>query len=195
MPYGDPSVIFIKYEDILPDLKAQGLIEVADEQNLIRLEMGTESEVGVCHFADPASKVLPYPGAEVFSRPASDIPSIIEQMLSKVHLSEMLVIPVDRWRPIVDCIAFEMADDENWTEIDAMMAMHQNTRNALSVPRSETDVLIHMIRCLLANAEGPQQDIMITSDVRPVLFEIFSDGALSVTSDTSMAEQLARSAV
>ncbi len=195
VPIGDPSVIFINYEDILPDLTAQGLIEVTDEQNLVRLEMGAESEVGVCHFADPASKVLPYPGAEVITRPASELPNIIEQMLGKLHLSEMLVIPVDRWRPIVDCIAFEMAADENWTEIDAMMAMHQNTRNALSVPRSETDVLIHMISCLLANAEGPQQDIIITSDVRPVIFEVFSDGALSVTSDTVLVEQLARSAV
>lgn len=195
MHYGDPSVIFINYEDILPDLLAQGLIEVVDEDGLIRLEMGAEVEVEVYHVADPASRVVPYPGAAVISRPTSALPGIIEQTLNKLHLNEVLVIPVDRWSGIVDCIAFEMATDESWSEIDAMMAMHQNSRNALSISRSEMPVLIKMIRTLLAHAEGPAQDIIITSDVRPVLFEIFSDGALSVTSDIDLIEQFGRSAV
>lgn len=189
-------MLFVPYTDILPQLNAQGIVEVEDESNFVRLEIyPDDSSVHpnyIHHIADPGSKVLPYAEAEIFERSVDDLPDILDLLLTKLHLPELLVIPVGVWREIINCIAFDLASDPNWSEIDAMAALHQNTRNVLAVPRSETHVLINIIRALLNHAEGPQHDLILTSDRTPLLIEIFHDGALSVTSEYCFKDQLSR---
>ena len=200
-------MLFVNYADILPKLITLGIVEVEDENDLVRLEINpdlpdsalsvshhpsTGSQLHIHHISDPSSQVLPYPEAGLFSMSAAELPEVLDRVLSKLHLPDLLVIPVGVWRDVIDSIAFDLAADPNWTEIDAMAALHQNTRNALAVPRSETPVLINMIRALLNNAQGPQHDLIITSDSTLLLIELFHDGALSITSEFDLNDQITR---
>jgi len=185
-------VDFVKYQEIVPALTEQGVVEVADEANLIRLEMDPDRPFTIRHIRDPESQVQPYPDAAVDERPKSELPEIIEHVLGKLHLNEVLVIPVGVWREVIDCVAFDMAEKEEWGEIDAIAAMHQNTRNALAIPRGETRVLIDMLRALFNHADGPKHDLIITSDVKPLLLEVFYDGAISVTCEAGVGDEIAQ---
>lgn len=183
---------FVQYREVLPGLQEQGLIEAADEEALTRLEIEPQPRLKTLHLRDPLSRVPPYPDALVLDRPKEDLSGILEQALDRIHLSEVLVIPVGQWRDIIDCVAFDLASDEQWQEIDALAALHQNTRNALAVTRGETRVLVEMVRSLLANGSSARHDLTITSDVAPLLIEVFHDGALSLTWEGAIVDHLVK---
>lgn len=184
---------FVQYREVLPGLQEQGLIETADDAGLTRLEIEPQPRLKTVHVRDPQSKVQPYPDAIVIDQPKADLAGLLEQALDRIHLSEVLVVPVGQWRSIIDCVAFDLAADEEWQEIDRLAALHQNTRNALAVTRGETRLLIDMVRSLLTNATEPMQDLCITSDVAPLLVEVFHDGALSITWDGSIVDSICKS--
>ncbi len=183
---------FVQYREVLPGLQEQGLIEAADEDGLTRLEIEPQPRLKTLHLRDPDSRVTPYPDALVLDRPKADLSGILEQALDRIHLAEVLVVPVGQWRDIIDCVAYDLAADEEWREIDALAALHQNTRNALAVTRGETRLLIDMVRSLLANGSSPRQDLAITSDVAPLLVEVFHDGAISLTWEGAIIDSILR---
>ncbi|MFG0328752.1 MAG: hypothetical protein ACF8PN_02530 [Phycisphaerales bacterium] len=183
---------FIQYQEVFPALKQQGIVEAKDDENLIRLEVEPSDKLKTIHIKDPASETPPYPDARVFERSREELARLIDAILNKIHLTEVLVVPVGTWRDIIDCAAYELAEDEAWLEMDAIAAVHQNTRNPLAVTRGETNVLIDMIAALVKNAESSKQDLTITSDVRPMLIEVFHDGAVSVTADVRIQDEILR---
>ncbi|MCC6908389.1 MAG: hypothetical protein IT430_10645 [Phycisphaerales bacterium] len=181
---------FVQYREVLPGLQEHGLIEATDEAGLTRLEIEPQPRLKTLHVRDAASKVQPYPDAVVVEHPKAELAEFLEQALDRIHLSEVLVIPVGQWRAVIDCVAFDLAADEEWREIDALAALNQNTRNALAVTRGETRLLIDMVRSLFNNGSEPSQDIAITSDVAPLLVEVFHDGAISLTWDGAIIDAL-----
>lgn len=181
---------FVQYREVLPGLQEQGLIEAADDEGLIRLEIEPQPRLKTLHVRDPASRVPPYPDAVVLERPKADLNEILEQCLDRIHLAEVLVIPVGLWRDVIDCVAYDLAADEEWREIDALAALHQNTRNALAVTRGETCLLIDMVRSLLSHGSSPRHDLAITSDVVPLLVEVFHDGAVSLIWEGAIIDSL-----
>ena len=122
---------FVQYREVLPGLQEQGLIETADDAGLSRLEIEPQPRLKTLHVHDPSSKIPPYPDAIVITRPKSELADFLEQVLDRIHLNEVLVIPVSQWRSVIDCVAFDLAADEEWQEIDRLAALNQNTRNAL----------------------------------------------------------------
>lgn len=187
-----PKVEFIQYSEVSKNLADQGVVEAADG-DLMRLELEPSDSLRTIHVRDSSSRVQPYPDARVKERAKNDLPNLVEEILGRLHLTEVLVIPIRNWRSIIDTVAFDMAEDEDWIEMDAIAAMHQNTRNPLAVTRGETHVLIDMIRAIFNHGESPDQDLTITSDVTPVLIEIFPDGAVSVTSQAAICDEIDKS--
>jgi len=186
-------VEFIRYEEVLSGIKEQGIMEVEDEAGLTRFEIEPDDHLSILHVKSPQSTIAPLPEAHVHERDRDTLPGLVDELLGRLHLNEVLVVPVKNWRQIITTVAYDMADNEEWQEMDTISAMHQNTRNPLAIIRGETPVLISLIEALLKNAETPSHDLMITSDVSPLLIEIFHDGALSITCDSFNAEELIKS--
>jgi hypothetical protein len=186
------SVEFVGYPEVLPRLREHGLEEFEDPDGCVRLEMPATEGTRSLHVKAPTSHVVPYPEAEVFECDKEELAELVGQFLSRMYLSEVLIVPVSTWREIIDCVAYDLASDEDWLEMDAISAVHQNTRNALAVTRAETSVTVEMIRALLKNADSPRQDLCIVSEVTPLLVEVFHDGAVCVSCLEGVAEELAR---
>lgn len=184
---------FIAYEEVLTGLREQGVVEVEDDNGFIRLEIEPAPRIKILHIKCSDSKAQPYPDAVILERSKADLPQAVRYILGKLHLNEVLVIPVGTWRQLIDCIAFDLAEDESWLEIDAIAAMHQNTRNPLAIIRGETQVLISMIEALFNLADSQAHEIMITSDIVPLLIEVFHDGAISISCATNIADELSKS--
>lgn len=181
---------FIEYSEIITGLTQLGVVEVADGNELIRLEVDPTPKIRTVHVADPESKTPPYPDATVIKKPKAELPEVLEEIIGRIHLAEVLVIPVCNWRAIIDCVAFDLAGDEAWQEVDAIAAVHQNKRNALAITRGETTVLIDMVRAIFNNGSDATQDLVITSDVSMILVEVFFDGAISVTGESRFLSEL-----
>jgi hypothetical protein len=46
------------------------------------------------------------------------LPKTVEHILHKLHLSQVLLIPVSKWRHLFDAVAFSMAENEEWQAVD-----------------------------------------------------------------------------
>lgn len=183
------AVEFLEYREVLPALMRQGLAEAEDDAGLIRLEFDPNPRLKCTHVKDPGSTFPPYPDAAVKEKAKDALPEMIRHVVAKMNLNEVSVIPVGAWRDVLDCVAFELANDEHWREVDALAAMHQQTRNPLVFAKAETPILGKMVQALLKGGTTPRHDIIITCDSRPLLLEIFHDGAFSLTCEAGMAEQ------
>lgn len=181
---------FVEYQDVLPALKDLGVEEVEDGDGLSRLELGPSKNLKIIHVKAPESRVDPYPEAEVSERSKDEIAELVRELLNRLHLAELLVVPVSTWRDVITCVAYDLAEDEEWQEMDAVSAIHQNTRNPLAITQPEYNVLNDMIASLFRNGESPKHDVIITSDMAPLLIEIFHDGAISITSDPSVSTHI-----
>lgn len=179
---------FVVYQDVLPGMQELGVVEVEDADGLSRLELEPGKNLKVIHVKCPASRVEPYPEASmVVDRSREEIERLLQHILHRLHIAEVLVIPVSCWREVINCVAYDLASDEAWQEMDAVSAIHQNTRNPLAVTPAEYHVLYEMVVSLFNNGSGPRHDLVITSDVAPLLIEVFHDGALSLTCDLSVS--------
>ncbi len=183
-------VEFVKYDEILPGFREQGLLEAIDDDDCLRLEMESLDRFGIVHLNDPVSTVPPFPGAVTIQSTIAELPDLLRQILDKTHLDEVLLVPNGQWCDIFDTVAYALASNELWLSIDAIAAMHQNTHNPLSVARSETLILVDLVQAIFDNASSPKQELMLTSDVVPFLVEILYDGAISITCEKPLAEEL-----
>lgn len=183
------AVEFLEYREVLPALTRQGLAEAEDGEGLIRLEFDPDPRLKCVHYKDPASTFPPYPDAAVKEKSKDALPELVRQIIVKMNLNDVQVIPVGAWRDVLDCVAFELANDEHWREVDALAAMHQKTRNPLIFAKAETPILAKMIKALLTGGTTARHDVIITSDARPLLLEIFHDGAFSLTCESGMSDQ------
>ncbi|MBL1218612.1 MAG: hypothetical protein D8M59_14100 [Planctomycetes bacterium] len=183
---------FIEYQAVLPGLRDQGITEVEDDQGRIRLEADPSPTLQVLHFKSETSTTPPYPDARILDRAKENLPAEIIEILGRLHLNEVIVVPVCEWQGVIVCAAYDLANDETWIEFDAVAALHQKTRDPLAVTRGEFSVLQVMIKAILENGESPAQDLIITSDLIPLLIEVFPDGTVSVTCRQDVADELVR---
>lgn len=183
---------FIEYQEVLPGLRKQGITEVEDDRGMIRLEAEPDPSLQVLHLKCDGSTTPPYPDARILDRQKDHLAAEVIGILGRLHLNEVLVVPVCNWQGVIVCAAYDLAADETWIEFDAVAALHQTTRNPLAVTRGEFSVLEVMIRAILENGESPTHDLMISSDLIPLLIEVFPDGAVSVTCKHDVAEELVR---
>ena len=109
------------------------------------------------------------------------LPAFIEQVIHRLNLTDVLLIPVGKWRHVFDAVAFSMAANEAWQEIDAAATVELNTRDPLLCGPADFQLVIELIRALLSDAEEPEQGLMLTATALPVIVEIVPDGAIRLS--------------
>jgi len=174
-------------------MEQHGIVEHAHDG---RVEFSLHQPGG--RTASPTETVVFAPGATDYDAdrsiitPAAALPEIAERLLHKAHIAQCVIIPVGRWRPILDLLAFELATNEDWLDIDADATLHQNTRDPLGLT-SKSRHVVALIAASLFPAADPALDLTIASLDSPFVLELRSEPALILHGPQAMAENLAAS--
>jgi len=174
-------VDFVKEQEALEVLQECGLEQTPVGEDLVYLRMNENDDVVHLHLASEDSTVEPHDGAKVLTTPKDQFASILEHIIHRLHLDQILLIPVGKWRKVFDCVAFSLADNEDWQEFDATATVELNRRDPLLCGPPDYQTVVSLIEALINDAEEPSQGLMITCTAAPLLAEIVPDGAVRLS--------------
>ena len=182
---------FVDHGETIKILKEQGLREVPDGENIIGLALEDSDNVVHLHLSFGDSACAPHEGADVIQIEKEQLPDAVEHLLHKLHLSQVLLIPVGKWRKVFDAVAFSLADNEEWQAIDAAATVVLNTRDPLLAEPVDFHTINALIKALLQDAEDRDQGLMIATTTAPLIVEIVPDGAVRISiGDPVLADEV-----
>ncbi|MCH8342841.1 MAG: hypothetical protein IH983_02520 [Planctomycetes bacterium] len=183
---------FVAYSEVMDLLKEQGVREVPDGDDRICLELVENKDVVHLHLACRESTSAPRPGATVVAVAKDRLPGVVEQIIHKLHLNQVILIPIAKWRKVFDAVAFSMAENEDWQAVDTAATVELNTRDPLLCDPGDFHTVNALIKVLISDADSPDQGLMITTTAAPVVVELVPDGAVRISiGDPVLADEVA----
>lgn len=171
---------FVNESEVKELLRQHRLKQVPQGENEVYLEMdGVDEQVHV-HLACAESEASIREGASVITIERNRLPGVVEHVIHLLHLDQMLLIPVGKWRRVFDAVAFSLAENDDWQVIDAAATVELNRRDPLLCEPADYHTLIALIGALFSDAESPDQGLMLVPTAAPVLMEIVPDGAVRI---------------
>lgn len=179
---------FVSYDDAIQLLGEAGV--VASSKGPDRLELDLDSETDrvhvrvTCEGAAGCCPELAPQGCTTVAVAKERLPELLEALFHKMRVQQLLVLPIGKWRNIFDAVAFSMAEVEEWQEVDATASVSLNTRDPLLCEPPDLHTLRALLGAILANAEGAEQGVLITTTVTPILVELHPCGCVHFTVTT-----------
>jgi hypothetical protein len=131
-------------------------------------------------------------GSRVIELPREQLADAIDEIVHRLHLKQVLLVPVGKWGKIFDAVAFSLADNEDWQEFDATATVERNTRDPLLCEPGDFHTLIALVQAILNDAQGPDQALLLTTTAAPLLVEISPEGTIKVCCGNQvMADEVA----
>jgi len=173
-------VEFVHENEVADLLDEHRLKRVPAGDDCVFLEMDTRDELVHLHLKSDESTAEPRNGATIHTVQRERLPQLVEHIIHLLHMEQVLLLPIGKWRKIFDAVAFSLADNEHWQEIDAAATVELNTRDPLLCEPADFHTLIALIEALLNDAENRDQGLMLVPTAAPVLIEIIPDGAVRI---------------
>ncbi len=170
---------FVHGSEVMGLLEAHGVVPTPGDEDRVYLRMTGPNSADVVriHLTTAAATTVPEEGARTISVEPEQIPDAIEGVIHKLHLNEILLVPVSTWRHVFDAVAFSLADNEDWQAVDTAATVELNSRDPLLCEPSDFHTVSALVRALLDDADRPEQGLMLASTGAPVLVELIPDGA------------------
>ena len=174
--------------DVLKDFR----IEPVADGDLMRMRMvETDAAVRLVVRAGDA-EIGDVEGMTVIDSPPERLPDILEGVLHRLHLEQVLIIPLAKWRDVFDAVAFSLADNEDWQEVDAAATVELNRRDPLLCRPADFATLQALLEALLPDAETLEHGVTLITPDRPLVVEVDPSGVLRLTLATQvLADEVA----
>ncbi len=172
---------FVAYDEVMELLREHGVREVADGDGRVCLELNGNQEVVHLHLASENSEIVPREGARVLRLDTQRLAGAVAHIIHKLHLSQVLLIPVAKWRNVFDAVAFSLAGNEDWQAVDTAATVELNSRDPLLCEPGDFHTINALIGALLKDAERPEQGLHVTTTAAPVMVQLVPDGAIRIS--------------
>ena len=172
---------FISENEVYEVLKEFGIERVQVNDDRIELQMHSDDLIVQFHLASKESRATPHDGSETITIEKERLSNVVEHMLHLMHVTQILLIPLGKWRSVFDAVAFSLAESEAWQAVDAAATVELNRRDPLLCEPADFSTINELISALFNDAESPDQGLMLVSSSAPILIEIVPDGALRVS--------------
>ena len=184
---------FVEESEVMDLLRHHGIGPApTGDADQAYLQMAEGGGVVRLHLAAPGTASTPDEGAQVVEVEAERLSSAIEDVMYKLRLTQLLLIPVGHWRHIFDAVAFSLAENEDWQAIDTQATVERNSRDPLLCEPGDFHTVSALMRALLNDADAPEQGLMLTTTEAPLLLEVIPDGAVRVSlGNQVMADEVA----
>ena len=120
------------------------------------------------------------PGARRVAAETGALPALISAILRKEHLREVALCPAMVWAPIVDLVAFDLAQDERWSDIDAEAALHLRTRDPLLLDAADLRLCETIAGAVFEHGEPDTHDFAVVAIGAPLTLNVLQRGRLVV---------------
>jgi len=179
-------VEFVSESEAFGVLEQFGIIPTPDpsDADFMPLTMQDQDDAVHVHVTNGESAATPRDGARVVEVEPGRLPKAVEHLIHQLHLSEVLLVPVTKWRAVFDAVAFSMASNEEWSEVDATATVELNRRDPMLFEPADYHTLIDLITALISDGEERSQGLVVVSPAAPVLLEIIPDGAVRMSFGT-----------
>jgi len=191
-------VEFVNQEEVVDLLDEYGIEEIGKGADCVFLQMGDGEGVVHMHLACPESSCKPRKGASMMPVAKDKLPQVIASMINRLHLNQVVLVPIGKWRTVFDAVAFSMAQNEikqvreDWQAFDAAATVELNTRDPLLCDPGDFHTIMALMRALLSDASNPDQGLLLIATASPVLVELVPDGAVRVSLGSQvLADELA----
>lgn len=171
---------FVQDVNLIEILEETG-ISVREEQGLHYLEMADDDEVVHFHLAEEGNDVPVRDGAKVYAMARDTFAGSIEDVIHKLRIDQVLLVPVSEWRNIFDAVAFSLATNEDWQEFDATATVKLNTRDPMLCEPADFQTLSALLQALVNDSDNAKQGLLITTTATPVLVEFVPEGAVRIS--------------
>lgn len=172
---------FVSPEEVAELFEEFGIERHSDGDERVHLQMSAGEGAVHMHLTTKGSKCSPRKGATVVHVDKDRLPQVVEHAIHLLGLHQVLLIPVGKWRKVFDAVAFSLADNEHWQEVDASATVELNTRDPLLCEPGDFHTLIALFQALLKDAESPEQGLNFIATASPVLVELVPDGAVRMS--------------
>ena len=162
-------------------LRDFGIERVPINDDRVELQMHSDDTIVQFHLTSKESQATPFDVAEAITIEKNRLPKVVEHMLHLLHVTQILLIPMGKWRSVFDAVAFSLAESEAWQAVDAAATVELNRRDPLLCEPADFSTINELISALFNDAESPDQGLMLVSSSAPILIEIVPDGALRVS--------------
>jgi hypothetical protein len=179
---GATPVEFIQYLDAMRLLAEVGVREFrGDTCPWKRFELADGESVRRLQLSAEANSSEPEANTEHQRVDRVRIPALVEHVLHRLRLHEVLLIPFSPWRAIFDAVAFNLAENKAWQEVDAMASVELNSHDPLQCSCGDFNTLESLMTALLKDADSPAQSITIAALHTPMLIEFSPLGTANLT--------------
>ena len=172
---------FVAYDEVMELLQEHGIREVADGEDRVCLELTGEKDIVHLHLTTENSQIEPRQGASVVQVDEQRLAGAVEHIIHKLRLSQVLLIPVAKWRNVFDAVAFSLAENEEWQAVDTAATVELNSRDPLLCEPAHFHTMNALMEALLKDAERPEQGLHITTTAAPVVVELVPNGAIRIS--------------
>jgi hypothetical protein len=173
-------VEFVEHQQTWARLRKHGVVasDGADKELHLDLDDSTPVEVlDVAAHDHPRVAELP---PSIRRVPRAEMGPIVEGIVHKLRLPEVVVIPVGRWRHVFEAVAKPMSAHEHWREIDAAATVELNTRDPLSFEPAHHHLLRDLVSAVVSSGGGATQGISVVAVGMRIVLEVLPDGQMIV---------------
>lgn len=139
---------FVERRQMTEALRGKGVVETVRDE-LVLLSLDPARLGGTVALSSAGRDGVP-PGAIVVEVPADRLATTLETAIHKFHLFPLYLVPAAKWRTVFATVAFGLASNPQWTEIDSTATVELNTRDPLLCDPGHLHVLGALVRVLLA---------------------------------------------
>ena len=172
---------FVARDEVIGLLGELGVREVVEAQEHTYLELSGNEDVVHLHLAASSSNTPPREGANVVIVGAERLAHVVELIIHKLRLNQIILFPVAKWRNVFDAVAFSLAENQDWQTIDTAATVELNSRDPLLCEPGDFHTLNSLIKALLKDGEGADQGLLITTTATPLVVHLVPDGTLLIS--------------
>ena len=187
-------VEFVERRQMLESLRGKGVVE-SESGELVHLSIEPARRGGLVQLTARGGDGAP-DGAIVVEVPADRLAATLEAAIHKFHLFPLYLVPAARWRAIFATVAFGLAANPQWTEIDSEATVELNTRDPLLCDPAHLHVLRELVRVLLAEGgDDPANTLHLVAPGKTLLARVTPGRPITIEcGDAGTAAALAEAA-
>lgn len=170
---------FVNFAQAWSALRGLGVEEAERTSDLLRLALADKPEVTVVDVAasdHPRVASLP---EEIPRMTRPQLAAAIEALIHKLRVTEVMVIPVGRWRHLFEAVGITMAQHESWRAVDSTVTVELNTRDPLLFLPGELRTLRDLVQAVLSEGRQDCHGIEIATTGRALVIEVMPIGEVT----------------
>lgn len=178
---------FVEFDLAWKQLAPRGVVEASDGPNAFRVALEEGAPViDIAAKDHPRAAALP---AEIRRMSKPRMAEIVEALAHKLHLQEVLVFPVGKWKQVFDAVSEPMAKHEQWTAVDGSASVELNRRDPIVFEQGDHHVLRALVECVLTAGSELAHGVGIATPGTELVLEVLPPGELTIYCGTPALEK------